>query len=190
MGKRSKTAQINEQSHTENVSTLNDKREMFVNEYLKCFNATKAAKAAGYSEHTAGVQGHELLKIPEIASRVRARLNQSAMEADEVLYHLASIARGDVSEVVDDSGNPDVKIAKTNGATLLIKRIKTRTITTADKDGAGSDIVENEIELHDRLRALELIGKHHKLFTDKQEIGGLDGKPIPVFVTGMSMDEL
>jgi phage terminase small subunit len=188
MGKRTKALQP---SAIEEISSaLNDRQELFVNEYLKCFNATKAAKAAGYSEDTAYSQGHRLLKNAEVASRVRERLNQSAMEADEVLYHLASIARGDVSEVVDDNGNPDVKMAKTNGATLLIKRIKTRTVTTADKDGAGSDIVENEIELHDRLRALELIGKHHKLFTDKQEISGTDGKPIPVLITGMSMDEL
>lgn len=146
---------------------LSDKQEMFVNEYLKCFNATKAAKLAGYSEDTARQQGSRLLTNVDVASRVRERLKQSAMEADEVLFHLTEIARGDMDDLVDDNGNPDISNARANGKTRLIKKIKQRSITTEE-----SDIAESEIEAHDRLRALELLGKHHKLFTDKIETTG------------------
>jgi phage terminase small subunit len=146
---------------------LSDKQEMFVNEYLKCFNATKAAKAAGYSEATANEQGSRLLANVNIASRIRERLKEAAMEADEVLFHLAEIARGDMDTLVDNNGNPDIVSARANGKTRLIKKIKQRSITTEE-----SDITESEIETHDRLRALELLGKHYKLFTDKIETSG------------------
>lgn len=169
---------------------LNAKQQLFLSEYLKCFNATKAAKAAGYSEQTAYSQGHRLLKVAEIDEALRARLDEAAMSAREVLYHLADIGRGDMDDLVDASGNPDMEQARASGKTRLIKKIKQRSIVTADKDGQGSDVHETEIEVHDRLRALELIGKYHKLFTDKQEISGIDGAPIPVFITGMDVDEL
>jgi phage terminase small subunit len=36
---------------------LTKKQELFINEYLKCFNATKAAKEAGYKETSARQHG-------------------------------------------------------------------------------------------------------------------------------------
>lgn len=142
--------------------TLNPKQELFISEYLKCFNATKAAKAAGYSEKTAYSQGHELLKNPEIDARVKERLKAAAMEADEVLYHLASIARGDMDDLLDANGNLDIEKARKFGKTNLIKRVKSRVMSTEN-----TDISEQETEGYDRLKALELIGKHLAMFTDK-----------------------
>lgn len=149
---------------------LTNKQELFVSEYLKHFNATKAALDAGYSEKSAHSIGSENLKKPEIAARVQARLTQAAMTADEVLFHLAEIARADLDEVTDSLGNLDMKKARDAGKTRLIKKVRQRTITTSDRDGEGSDISETEVEMHDRLKALELLGKHHKLFTDKSEV--------------------
>lgn len=148
---------------------------MFVNEYLKFFNATRAAIAAGYSEKTAYSQGHDLLKKPEIALRVRERLTEAAMSADEVLYHLAEIARGDMNDLVDNNGNPDMSAARKAGKTRIIKKIRQRSITSEE-----NDINETEIEAHDRLKALELLGKAHKLFTDRTEISGVDGGAIEI----------
>lgn len=169
----------------DNTKKLTPKQELFVNEYLKCFNATKAAKAAGYSEKTAKQQGSRLLTNVDVDSRVREFLKKGAMEAEEALYHISEIARGNMDDLVDDAGKPDIEKARENGKTLLIKKIKTTTTSTG-----ATTYKETEIEGHDRLRALELIGKHHKLFTDKQEITGEDGKPIPVLITGMDMNEL
>lgn len=145
--------------------TLNNRQELFVSEYLKCFNATKAAKAAGYSEKTAYSQGHDLLKVPEIAARVRERLRQSAMDADEVLHHLAEIARGDMDDLVDINGNLDMTKARQFGKTKLIKKVKNRVMSTEN-----TDITETETEGYDRLRALELIGKHLAMWTDKVQV--------------------
>lgn len=142
-----------------------DKQEAFVNAYLRHFNATRAAIEAGYSEHTAGQIGAENLKKPEIASRVRARFEADAMSSTEVLYHLAQIARGDFDDISDSSGTLDMDKARKAGKTNLIKRVKTKAIVTED-----SDISETEVEAYDRLRALELIGKHLKMWTDKVQV--------------------
>ena len=157
---------------------LNGRQELFIVEYLKCLNATKAAIAAGYSEKSAAETGCELLKNPKVASRIREHFDNYAMSAAEVLANLAEIARGDVSDVVDHNGNLDMAAARRAKKTNLIRKIRQRSVTTEE-----SDIAETEIEMHDRLRALELLGKHHKLFTDKQEITGADGSALTVNVT-------
>ena len=162
-----------------------NKQESFINHYLQSFNATRAAIAAGYSEQSAYSQGSRLLKNAKVADAIRARINENAMQADEALYHLASIARTDMDDLVSNEGTLDMDKARKYGKTGLIKKMKFRRIPTD-----SGTILETEIEGHDRLRALELIGKHHKLFTDKQELSGANGGPIPIFVTGMDMDEL
>lgn len=183
MGSRKQPQPKTSQPKTDDLS---DKREAFVNAYFLCgFNATAAAKKAGYSEKTAYSQGHRLLKDDEIASRIRARMDEEAMSANEVLHRIAAIARGDFGELIDSLGNPDIAKAKEEGRTFLIKKIRTRTITTEE-----SDITENELEPYDSLRALELLAKHHKLLTDKQEITGADGGAIPILITGMDVNEL
>lgn len=62
--------------------SLNDKQEAFVREYLKDFNATQAAIRAGYSQKTAGSQGFDLLKKPEIQDRLR-EFRERAAEATQ-----------------------------------------------------------------------------------------------------------
>ena len=68
---------------------LNEKQSMFCLEYIKDFNATQAAIRAGYSKKTAGVQGHALLKKPEIqkeiAANVAERAERAKVDADWVL---------------------------------------------------------------------------------------------------------
>lgn len=136
---------------------------------MRVFNERKAAVEAGYSEKSAHVTGCRILKNDNVASYIRARMREAAMSTDEVLYHLAQIARGDMDDIIDSKGSIDIYKAREYGRTNLIKRVKTKSITTADKDGEGSDIFESETEAYDRMKALELIGKHLAMFTDVQK---------------------
>lgn len=163
-------------NNIEPLPKLTAKQEMFVSYYfLYGCNATKAAKAAGYGEEYAHSQGSRLTKNVKVDAHIRARMTEIAMSADEVLRQLAEIGRADFDDVTDENGNLDLKKAREGGTSRLIKRVKRRSITTEE-----SDISEEEIEMHDRLKALELIGKHHKLFTDRTEISGVDGGAIEV----------
>lgn len=53
---------------------LRHKQRAFINEYLKCWNATRAAISAGYSEKTAASIGSENLRKPEIAAELSSRI--------------------------------------------------------------------------------------------------------------------
>lgn len=137
---------------------LTTKQQVFVAEYLKSFNATQAAITAGYSEASARFIGAENLTKPNIARAIKDYLDKYAMSAGEVLYHLTEIARGDIGDVISTSGAFDYEIAADNGKTRLVKSIKRRTITTEQ-----SEILEDELEMYDRLKALDLLAKYHDL---------------------------
>lgn len=81
---------------------LNRRQKKFANIYLKTWNATEAAKKAGYSEKTAASIGHENLKKPEIAEyireRTRAQDTQIVADANEVLAFLTAVMRGEVKD--------------------------------------------------------------------------------------------
>lgn len=152
---------------------LSNKQLAFVNEYLRDSNGTQAAIRAGYSPKTAYSIGQRLLKNVEVSKEIRARVDEKAMGVDEVLTRLADIARGDMGDFLDIGSMGfviDLKSAQEKGLTKLIKKVKMRTTTTLAKDGTETETHDMEIELYSALDALVQIGRHHALFTDKQEV--------------------
>lgn len=141
------------------MSEINKKQQLFICEYIRTFNATRAAIAAGYSEKTAYSQGARLLKNAEILKAVNAFLDENAMSAAEVVFHLTEIARGDFNEIADSAGFLDMEQARRNNKTRLIKRTKQRTTTSGD----DFESHEVEVEMYDRLTALGLLAKYHNL---------------------------
>ena len=163
--------------------SLTKKQRVFIEEYLQCWNATEAAKRAGYSERTAYSSGQRLLKDVEISDAIKKRISEKAMSADEVLLRLGDMARGDLGDFLDvESMSFDLSLKKAQelGVTHLIKKVKQRTIITQKKDGDEEEQHYIEIELHDSQAALEKLGRHHKLFTDKTEITGKEGENITI----------
>lgn len=126
--------------------SLTNKQKVFINEYLKCFNASEAARRAGYSEKSARFTGNELLKNPNISQQIQERLAEVHMSADEALKLLADIGRGDIGDIVDDNGLLDLRIARQKGMTKLLRKIKQKTITRIGKTDADDDVEITEIE--------------------------------------------
>ena len=130
------------------MAKLTAKQQRFCDEYLTDFNATQAAIRAGYSKKTAYSIGNENLTKPELAKYIEERMRQKEKELvadqDEVLRYLTSVMRGQTqSEIVVVEGIGD----GCSEARLLNK-------TPDEKE---------------RLRAAELLGKAHCIFTDKVE---------------------
>ena len=134
---------------SDNAPQLNMKQQAFVDEYLKDFNATQAAIRAGYSEKTARSIGSENLKKPDIARAIKAAVAERAMGADEVLLRLADIARGSLDDCIDDTGAINIVKAKEAGKLHLVRRY------------SSSERFGDEVELYDKLKALELLGKNN-----------------------------
>ena len=78
---------------------LTDKQKFFCKEYIKDFNATRAAKASGYSEKTAGRIGGENLQKLEIQKEIKKlmskRIERTEISADRVVQELAKIGFSD-----------------------------------------------------------------------------------------------
>ena len=135
---------------------MNNRQKIFVEEYLTSFNATDAARKAGYSEKTAYSIGQENLKKPEIADAIQARLDEKHMGADEVLTRLAEQARASFEDFLNDEGELDLLKARAAGKLHLVKKI------SCGRHGTT-------IELYDAQAAQALIGRAHKLFVDRSE---------------------
>lgn len=145
---------------------LTPKQQLFVASYIASnHNATKAAKAAGYSEATAYSQGARLLKNVEIRAAIDAYLDEATMGAKEVLYRLTRQGRADMADITNADGLFQMSTAQENGVTSLIKSI-THTTTTFK----GVETVTLKVDLYDAQAALALLGKHHKLFTERVQV--------------------
>ena len=146
---------------------MTKKQKRFVEEYLIDLNATQAAIRAGYSPDSAKEIGSENLTKPDIAKAVdqaiAERSRRTGVNAERVVRELAKIAFVNAGEVVDlDTALLMDKISDDDMAAIQSVKVKT----------FGEDGVEREVKLADKLKALELLGKHLGLFKDKVEING------------------
>ena len=155
---------------------MNFKQRAFVEEYLRLWNATEAARQAGYAHPN--TQGPRLLLDVGIQKIVRARIDEKAMSADEVLQRLAEHARGDMGDFLDIGSmafSIDLQKAKELNLTHLIKKVRQHTTTTLSKDGVETETSTIEIELYDSQAAMVWLGKHHKQFAERMELTGENG---------------
>jgi len=149
------------------VAKLTEKQKRFIEEYLIDLNATQAAIRAGYSPNSARDIGSENLTKPDIRARIdealAERSKRTGINADRVLREIARIAFVNAADVINFDSATIAEGASTDD-TAAISSVKVKTIPT--KDGEG---VEREIRLCDKLKALELCGKHLGMFKDNPE---------------------
>lgn len=146
-----------------------NKREAFIEHYLITWNASEAARLAGYSEASARQQGSRLLSNADIQRAIRERLADLQASADEVLMRLTTQARASMADYVriDKHGgfSIDLREAQSKGNLGALKKLK----KTRRTFGENSEETI-EIELYDAQGALALLGKHHRLFADRIEV--------------------
>ena len=130
------------------MSQLTAKQQRFCDEYLIDMNITQAAIRAGYSKKTAYAIGQENLKKPMVKEYIEKRMaeKEAALIADqtEVMQYLTSVMRGGSSSSV------------------------------LARNEAGADrVIEKPPDEKERLKAAELLGRAHMIFTDKvqQDVG-------------------
>lgn len=172
---------------------LTPKQKAFVQEYLIDLNATQAAIRAGYSKKTADVQGVRLLgnvKVQDALNEaMKNREIRTEITQDKVLKELAKIAfssGADFAQVVtqkrkkrlwDDEAQEYVEKEVEEQYVELFDTNK----LPADKKAAIAGIKEGkygiEVAACDKVKALELIGKHLGMFKDKVELSGQVNNP-------------
>lgn len=91
---------------------LTDKQRVWIEEYLVCWDATAAARKAGYSDPAQS--GYENKIRQDIQVIIKARLAEKAMETDEVLARLADQARSSMKDFlyIGPKGRVKIDLAK------------------------------------------------------------------------------
>lgn len=150
------------------MAKLTPKQQRFVEEYLIDLNATQAAIRAGYSAKNADKIGPELLGKTRVAEAIKQamaeRSRRTGINQDRVLRELAKIAFVNAGDVVN-MDEATVREGAIRDDLAAISSVKVKTIPTE-----SGEIVEREVKLHDKLKALELIGKHLGMFRDKVDM--------------------
>lgn len=148
---------------------LTYKQQCFCEEYLIDLNATQAAIRAGYSAKCASNIASELLAktaISENISRAMAiRSRRTGVNADRVINELAKVAFLNPTDLVDF--RDATLYPNADGAdTAAVASVKVKEVT------GDIDSVEREVKFCDKLKALELLGKHLGMFTDNIHLTG------------------
>nr|WP_294105658.1 terminase small subunit [Providencia sp.] len=152
---------------------LTDKQEMFCREYLIDLNATQAAIRAGYSDKTANAQSSRLLVNVNIQNRIKElksnRNERVEINADYVLNRLVEIDQMDVLDIINDDGKlkPISSWPKSWRTTLSGFDIST---TIRDYDESTEETILKKIKWPDKVKNLELLGKHVKVQAFKEQI--------------------
>lgn len=142
---------------------LTIKQETFVAEYLVDLNATQAAIRAGYSAKTANEQGSRLLANVSVQKLIQERMNQRSerleITSDYVLNTIVDTIERcrQAKPVFDKKGDP-----------VLVFNEQEQAVVPMYAFDPGSV-----------LKGSELLGRHLKLFTEKMEHTGKDGKDLP-----------
>ncbi len=138
---------------------LNARQKAFCEFYVVSGNATDAAIKAGYSESYAKDRIHTLMKnvgISRYIDELMQKLESKRIAtAEEVLQNLTAMMRGEIQEEV--------------------------VVVEGEGDGVSSArIIKKQVSAKERIKAAELLGKRHALFTDKTKLEGT----LPVMIVG------
>ena len=151
------------------------KERAFVLEYPQDFNATQAAIRAGYSAKTARQAATRLLSKVHIQEAIDNEFSKRSLRLDEILARLTEQATASVGDfiVVNPDGdriafNPEV--LKERGH--LVKRVTAKTTVKYSETGDQIEYTTLTLELHDAQKALELLGKHRGMATERIEQTG------------------
>ncbi len=152
------------------------KREIFVLEYLKDLNGTRAAIAAGAKARSAHVTASRWLKEPAIKKQVKAELKRRKeelrIEKDRILDELSYLAYSNLADFEQflKDGADIKKLA--NGKQLDSLFAMPRYMLAAVREISFDRNGRPKLKLHPKTPAAELLGKHRKLFSDRLEVEG------------------
>ena len=141
------------------VVRMTDKQARFCEEYMIDLNATQAAIRAGYSPKTANEQAARLLANVSIQNRIAQlqaeQSRRTGVSADRVVRELAKVAFVNAGDLID-ARTASLKRDAAPDDLAAVQSVKVKTF--------GEDGLEQEVKLADKLKALDLLGRHLGMF--------------------------
>lgn len=178
---------------------LTEKQKRFCDEYLIDLNATQAAIRAGYSPKGMNKRVTRMMAnegiMNYIQQHMKDREKRTEITQDKVLKELAAIAFSNGSnyakvvekKAYNEKGEPIIDEETGQQLTYkVVDMVLTNDLSDIDKKAIASiKRGKNGIEVStcDKVRALELLGRHLGMFTNKVEVSGNVNNPFENLTT-------
>lgn len=183
-----KKTKVSARKVSEGNQSQNEKHELFCLEYIKDFNGTRAAIAAGYQPTHASKEQNRLRKNPKIVGRIAELMSQRKdalkIEAQDVLAKLWMLGTFDLAEVFDGEG----KLLPIHEIPEDVRRCLAGIEIDETYEGFGKNRVwtgySKKVRTEGRRAALRDVGQHIGMFPNKVDLSGSLG------VTQLTDDQL
>lgn len=159
----------------------NKKHELFCQEYLIDLNATQAYLRTGYkvSDEVARANACKLLTNANVEARIAElmdkRVERTEITADKVLKEYAKIGFADIKDFVEFKTAKSIVGQDNDGEDVYDWRVILAVKDSSEIDGSMISEVSIsrdgtfKFKLHDKMNALEKIGKHLNMFDVKAD---------------------
>jgi phage terminase small subunit len=156
------------------ASKITPKIARFIEEYLKDLNGAQAAIRAGYSERSAKQRAADLLTKPHvqaaIAAAQAARSQRTEIDQDYVVARMVEIDQMDVLDIMTD----DMALKPVSQWPRVWRQYLSGFDLAEMFEGSGDERVlagiMKKIRWPDKIKNLELLGRHLGMFKDKLDV--------------------
>lgn len=180
---------------------LTPKQQRFAREYLVDLNATQAAVRAGYSEKTAKQIGSRLLTNVDLQAEIQRLGRKSAAKLEitreSIMQELAAVGFARASDFVrvETVEASRMGIHPITGEVVMLPAGPQQLVRIVDTDEVPDDKAAAlagikqgshgvEVKLHDKIRALELLGKAVGMFDSREAPAAAENNLFTAIVDG------
>lgn len=160
------------------AAELSLRERRFVEEYVIDLNGRQAAIRAGLGRNpkSAGEMAARMRKKPHVAAAISALMTEcSGVTGAAVVNELGAIAFSRITDYLKlENGRLVLTVADLNSLSDESKAAIAKLRERVNDDGS----ISIEVELHDKIAALDRLGKATRLFVNRQEVSGPNGDPI------------
>lgn len=170
------------------LPVLTPRQKQFALEYLIDRNATAAYKRAGYSKGAAQSAACEVISKPHVKAEInrlmKLQVDATMIDANYVLQRHHDIDQLDILDIMDEEMTEFKPLSKwPRNWRISINALDINRIVKYDKEGKGSiESIIEKIKWPDKVRNLELLGKHTKVMAYIPEENTGDAIPISKIV--------
>ena len=181
------------------ANKLTKRQEIFCVKYFELGNASEAARIAGYSPKWAGVNTCQILRRPSIQARIKELQEKedqtrkavemaSVMSVLERKQRLTEIARACLTEFMELGQDGSwVNLGPETEHGGAIQEIHSH--TSYDKDGANPTVYTS-VKLHDPMKAIDLLNKMEKMYSDGYQDNRVVNRTVNIFVVDQETKDL
>ena len=163
------------------MARKNSRHDRFCREYIKDLNGKRAAIAVGYSAKTADAAASRLLSNVKVQTLVATLTKKHAdkldLSAEKVLSELSRMGFSNFLDYVNITEEGDAFVDLSSLTQEQAAAIQEVTVNeyVEGKGKHARKVKRTKLKLVDKIRSLDLLGRHLKLFTEKVEVSGTAG---------------